>query len=86
MFFPAMSTIPDGSHCMYDVFAGQPISFCDFRITGFASVQRPAFSQKLRTCSAMDAAIDSPTTKQRTIGSIYDGVDGHLRYIISDNL
>ena len=86
MFFPTMSAIPDWSHCMYDVFAGQSISFCDFRITSFASVQRSAFGQKLRTCSAMDAAIDSPTTKQRTVGSIYDGIDGHPRYIVSNNL
>ena len=42
-----MSAIPNRSHCMYDVFAGQQISFCDFRITGFASVQRSAFGQKL---------------------------------------
>ena len=86
MFFPAMSAVPDGSHCVYDVFAGQPVSFCDFRITGFASVQCSAFRQKLRTGSAMDAAIHSPTTKQRTVGSIHDGIDGHLCYIISNNL
>ena len=81
-----MAAVPDGSHCMYDVFAGQPISFCDFCIADFASVQRSAFGQKLRTGSAMDTAIDSPTTKQRTIGSIYDGIDGHLRYIVPNNL
>lgn len=34
----------------------------------------------------MDAAINSPATKQRTIGSIYDGIDGHLRYIVPNNL
>ena len=57
------------------------------------SVKELAKCFSVNTCSIyrllkrrMDAAIDSPTTKQRTIGSIYDGIDGHLRYIISNNL
>ena len=34
----------------------------------------------------MDATIDSPATKQRTIDSIYDGIDGYLRYVVPNNL
>ena len=57
------------------------------------SVKELAKCFSVSTCSIyrllkrrMDAAINSPTTKQRTIGSIYDGIDGHLRYIVPNNL
>lgn len=57
------------------------------------SVKELAKCSSVNTCSIyrllkrrMDAAINSPATKQRTIGSIYDGIDGHLRYIVPNNL
>ena len=57
------------------------------------SVKELAKCFSVNTCSIyrllkrrMDAAINSPATKQRTIGSIYDGIDGHLRYIVPNNL
>ena len=57
------------------------------------SVKELAKCFSVNTCSIyrllkrrMDAAINSPATKQRTIGSIYDGIDSHLRYIVPNNL
>lgn len=57
------------------------------------SVKELAKCFSVNTCSIyrllkrrMDAAIDSLATKQRTIGSIYDGIDDHLCYIVPNNL
>ena len=54
------------------------------------SVKELAKCFSVNTCSIYRLlkrrAINSPATKQRTIGSIYDGIDGHLRYIVPNNL
>ena len=81
-----MTVLPDGACCMDDVSARQAVPAGDFRLTGLASVQRPARLKKLRPRGTVDRAVHAAAAQQGRVGGVDDGIHRHLRNIVSDNL
>ena len=75
-----------GTYGMDDILAGQMIAFCDFGRASFTTAKRLTFSQQLRSCCAMNAAVHATITEKGCVGSIDDCIYLHLRNVVSDNL
>jgi len=64
----------------------QAISLRDLGVTGFATVQHPAFDGEFGSGSTMDRAVNTAATQQRAIGGVDDGVNAQCRDVGNDDL
>ena len=66
LFTLTMLTVPpSGTYGMDHILAGQLVALCNFGAAGFAAAQRLAFVEQFRSCSAMNAAVNTPATEKR---------------------
>jgi hypothetical protein len=57
-----------------DVLGFQVVAFGDLGLSGLTSTQSSAFREELWAGRAMDRPINPPSSKQRTVGGIDDGI------------
>jgi hypothetical protein len=66
------------------VLAWQVVGTGDFGTSGFAAAQSSALSQQLRSCRTVDTAVDTATSQQGFIGSVYNSINLESRNVISN--
>ena len=81
-----ISALPNGAHGMDHMLTGKIIAQGDLRIARLTSAQSEAFFIEPDASCAVNSAIHSAATQQRTIGGVYDGIDFHFSNIPMDDL
>ena len=56
---------PAGTYSMDHILAGQLVALRNLGAAGFTSAQRFTFSQQLRPCRTMDAAVNTTAAEKR---------------------
>lgn len=75
LVFAVVPAVPDRADGVDDPFRGQIITLGDFRLAGFAAVERAALFQQLRPGGAMDGAVHAAAAQERSVGGVDDGID-----------
>ena len=74
--FITLAAVPDGSDGVNDPFGSKAISFGDLGFAGIASIERPAFFQKLGAGGAVNRSIDTSAAQETLIGGVDNRVHG----------
>ena len=82
----AFSSSPNRANCVNDKTRRQPKSASNFRFTGLATAERPAFCEQLRPGRAMNRTINSSATEERHIRRVHDRIHFELRDVAPDNI
>ena len=84
--FSVFSVPPARADGVDHILARQSISLCDFRAAGFAATQRLTLRKQLRSCSSVDAAVNTATAQKRAVRRIDDSIHLHFCDVVSYNL
>ena len=77
--------IPDRADRVDHMPGGQPVAGSDLGAAGFAAMKGAAFLEQLRSCGAMDRAIDPAAAEKRRIRRVDDGINAQGRDIGDDD-
>jgi hypothetical protein len=80
------AAVPDRPYRMNHMPRRKQIALGDLGVAGFAATKRAAFGEQLRSCGAMDRAIDAASAQQRGIRGVDDGVNAQRGDIGDDDL
>jgi len=80
------AAVPDRTDGMDHMPRRQRISIGDLGVAGGAAIEAAARGEQVRTCGAMDRAVDSAAAEQRAIGGIDDRVERERRDVGDDDL
>lgn len=84
--FSVFTVPPARSDGMDHILAGQSISLRDFCTAGFAAAQRLTLGKQLRSCSPMDAAVNTAASQKRAVRRVDNSIHFHLCDVVSYNL
>ncbi len=66
------------ANCMNHIFGRQFVTESDLSLSGFATIQLPAFREQFATRRPMNGSINTSAAKQRGISRVDDSVYGQL--------